>query len=142
MNYYSQPIQVRFADTDAQGHVFFGNYLTYFDEAVSGLLRSLNLSYQTLRSQNLDFVYAHAECDYHQRAVFEDMLNVHVRAARIGDTSITFECNAHRASDDELIASGKLVVVMVDTLSGNKRRVPEHVRKLLHQEVKNEANKR
>src|SRR5689334_16455551 len=128
MKYYSHPIQVRFADTDAQGHVFFGNYLTYFDEAVSGLMRSLNLSYQTLRSQNLDFVYAHAECDYQQRAVFEEILNVHVHPSRIGESTITFECNAHRVSDDELIASGKLVVVMVDTQSGKKTRVPEHVR--------------
>lgn len=145
MNYYSRyvhPIQVRFADTDAQGHVFFGNYLTYFDEAVSGWLRSLNLAYQSLRARNLDFVYAHAECDYRQRAVFEEILNVHVRVARIGDSSITFECAAHRASNEELVANGKLIVVMMDTLSGEKTRVPDDVRALLHLEVRNEADQR
>lgn len=139
---YSLPIQVRFADTDAQGHVYFGNYLTYFDEAVSGLLRALNLSYQTLRARNLDFVYAHAECDYRQRAVFEEILNVQVRAARIGESSITFECAAQRASNEELVASGRLIVVMIDTTSGKKTRVPEHVRALLNQEVGNESNQR
>jgi len=25
------PVKVRFVETDAQGHVFFGHYLTYFD---------------------------------------------------------------------------------------------------------------
>ncbi len=78
MNYFL-PLQVRFADTDAQGHVFFGNYFVYFDEAVNGLLRSLNFAYPEMRAQNLDMVYAHAECDYHSSAVFEEVLHIHAR---------------------------------------------------------------
>lgn len=132
MNYYF-PIQVRFADTDAQGHVFFGNYLTYFDEAVSGLLRAVGQSYQTLRAQNLDFVYAHAECDYATPAVFEDVLHIYARVAHIGTTSVTFECHALRAADNVSIARGKLVCVMRDATTNQKTAVPESFRRAAEQ---------
>lgn len=132
MNYFF-PIQVRFADTDAQGHVFFGTYLTYFDEAVSGLLRALDHAYPQLRARNLDFVYAHAECDYVAPAVFEDLLHVYARVANVGATSVTFECNALRVSDDALVARGKLVCVMRDAATHQKTVVPESLRAAIEQ---------
>lgn len=124
---YFFPIQVRFADTDAQGHVFFGTYFTYFDEAVSGLLRSLGFSYAALRAQGLDLVYAHAKCDYIAGAVFEDLLHVYARVTRIGETSLTIECEARRVADNQVIARGSLVNVMIDN-TGAKTRVPDALR--------------
>ncbi|MDL1897417.1 acyl-CoA thioesterase [Anaerolineae bacterium CFX7] len=128
MNYYF-PLQVRFADTDAQGHAFFGSYFTFFDEAASGLLRALGHSYQTLRAQNLDFVYAHAECDYSAPAVFEDLVHVYARVAQLGNTSVTIECNAVRAADQMLLARGKLVCVIRDATTHQKVPVPESFRR-------------
>ena len=128
MNYYF-PIQVRFADTDALGHVFFANYFIFFDEAVSGLLRALGHSYQDLRAQNLEFVYAHAECDYAASALFEDVLHVYARVAHIGTTSVTFECHAQRAADEVVLARGKLVCVMRSVDTGAKAVVPESFRR-------------
>ena len=121
---YFFPIQVRFADTDAQGHVFFGNYLTFFDEAVSGLLRAIGWSYQEMRERGLDLVYAHVECDYQRPAVFEELLHVYPHVARIGTTSVTFECEARHAASGDRVASGKMVVVVRDWRSGAKVEVP------------------
>lgn len=126
MDYYL-PIQVRFADTDAQGHVFFGTYLTYFDEAVSGLLRALGFSYASLKADGVEMVYAHAECDYLASAVFEETLHVYARVTRIGETSITIECEARRATSGEAVARGRLVNVVVDARRV-KTRVPENLR--------------
>jgi acyl-CoA thioester hydrolase len=41
-------IQVRYADTDAQGHVYFSNYLTYFDEAHTAYLREIGFPWSKL----------------------------------------------------------------------------------------------
>lgn len=132
MNYFF-PVRVRFADTDAQGHVFFANYLTFFDEALSGLLAALGHSYQTLRERNLDFVYAHAECDYATPAVFEDELHVYARVAQIGTTSVTFECDALRLADNAPVARGKLVCVMRDATTNQKTTVPDSFRRAVEQ---------
>lgn len=100
---------------------------------MSGLLRALGHSYQSLLAQNLDFVYAHAECDYAASAVFEDLLHVYASVAKIGATSVTFECRAQRAADDALIARGKIVCVMRDARTKQKTAVPESFRRAVEQ---------
>ena len=37
-NPYCGTIKVRFADTDANGHAFFGNYFVFADEVLGGIL--------------------------------------------------------------------------------------------------------
>lgn len=115
------------------GHVFFANYFTFFDEAESGLLRALGHSYQSLRVQDLEFVYAHAETDYVASALFEDALHVYARVSEIGATSVTFECNAVRVADTLLLARGKLICVMRYVSTGNKAVVPESFRRAAEQ---------
>ncbi len=42
------PMHVRFADTDALGHVFFGSYFTFMDEAFMAYLAELGYPWSTL----------------------------------------------------------------------------------------------
>ncbi len=122
---YCLPLRVRFAETDLQGHVFFGNYLIYFDEAMTGYLRAIGCSYRDLLAAGADTVYIHSECDYKSRAYFEDVLNVHARAGHIGNSSITFEFAAFRGQTDELVATGKIIAVCLDPATKKTVRVPD-----------------
>ncbi len=122
---YFLPLRVRFVETDLQGHVFFGNYLIYFDEAMTGYLRAIGCSYRDLLAAGADTVYIHSECDYKSRAFFEEVLNVHARAGHIGSSSITFEFAAFKEQTDELVATGKIVAVCVNPETKKPIRVPE-----------------
>ena len=117
--------RVRFAETDQQGHVFFGNYLTFFDEALTGFMRAIGCSYNDLVAAGADTVYIHSECDYRARAFFEDVLDVHVRVERIGNASVTCGFAAVKEETDELIATGKLVFVTVDPQTKKPVPVPD-----------------
>jgi acyl-CoA thioester hydrolase len=119
------PLRVRFAETDAQGHVFFGHYLTYFDEALTQYQHAIGYTYQDFLDAGVDFFYIHAECDYQARAFFEQVLNVHTRVGNIGNSSITFEFAIHKAQNDELVATGKIVAVVIDLQTKKPVRVPE-----------------
>jgi acyl-CoA thioester hydrolase len=125
---FFEPIRVRFAETDSQGHVFFGNYLTYFDEALTQYQHAIGCTYQDVLALGLDYVYRHAECEYVSRAFFEQTLNVHAHASHIGNTSITFEFAAFNAADDELVTTGKIVAVVIDPATKRPARVPEALR--------------
>ncbi len=125
---FFHPIQVRYADTDAQGHVFFGNYFTYFDEALGGYFRVLGLPWQKITSQGVDFVYVSAHCDYKGSAHYEDVLHVHARMGRIGNTSFTIECELVKPDGDELIASGQITSVTVDMQTRKPIPVPDVLR--------------
>lgn len=122
------PLRVRFAETDLQGHVFFGNYLTYFDEALTQYHHAIGCTLQDLLNAGVDMFYIRSECEYHSRAFFEEVLNVHARVGNIGNSSITFEFAAIKAHNDELVATGKIVAVIVDPKTKKPVRVPDMFR--------------
>jgi acyl-CoA thioester hydrolase len=125
---FFEPMRVRFVETDLQGHVFFGNYLTYFDEALSQYQHAIGCTYGDLVAAGVDMFYIHSECDYHSRAFFEEMLNVHARVGQIGNSSITFEFAAFKAHNDELVATGKIIAVIIDPKTKKPTRVPDEFR--------------
>ena len=52
--------------------------------------------------------------EYHAPAVFDDLIEVYVRLARIGRTSVTYELAAYRARDDVLMVTATQTLVLVD----------------------------
>ena len=101
---FSFPIKVRYADTDAQGHVFFGNYFTFMDEAAGGYLRAIGFPWEKLSELGLDIFYVDAHCQYKGSATFDDTLQVDARMARIGNTSFTIQCTIYKPGNDQKIA--------------------------------------
>lgn len=123
---FSHPLAVRFADTDAQGHVFFANYLTFCDEALTAYLRAIGCPWQDLVATGVDMFYVRSECDYLGRAPFEAALSIDTRITEIGTTSFVTECDIRLG--DQPIARARLTSVCVDRAAGTKVRVPDALR--------------
>jgi acyl-CoA thioester hydrolase len=105
---------VGFSDTDAQGIVYYGRYLPYFDLARVEYHRNLGLLGMDIGEEGEEFVMRACTIEYHAPAVFDDLINVHVRVAKIGRTSVTFELAAYRARDDVLMVTATQTLVLVD----------------------------
>jgi acyl-CoA thioester hydrolase len=125
---FYHPLRVRYIETDAQGHVFFGNYLNYFDVGLLEYTRALGYSYPDMVASGVDMFYVEANCQYKGRAFFDDLLHVHTRIGHIGNTSFAFEFAIYRQSTDELIATGRITAVAVDTQTEKPIRVPDELR--------------
>lgn len=124
-------ISVRYADTDAQGHVFFANYLTYFDESMTFFLKHHGIDAAELEASGCGFVYADAQCRWRGAgATFGENVRVRCDLGAIGNTSITFRC-AVLGSDQRLICEGQIVVVCVCPTTKTKLSVPDPVRQQL-----------
>ena len=108
---FSAFARVGFSDTDAQGIVYYGRYLSYFDLARVEYERHLGL----LRKEAVgkDFVMRSCSVVYEAPARFDDMLEVFVRTRRIGVTSIGYELCAYRVADDLLMCTAEQVLVLV-----------------------------
>ena len=78
---------VRYAETDAQGRVFFGNYLTYFDVALTEYMRAIKFPYTDMLEAGMDMFYVEANCQYKGAARFDDLLHIHAQVGHIGNTS-------------------------------------------------------
>jgi len=61
-----------------------------------------------------EFVMRACTIDYLAPAVFDDLIEVYVRMAKIGRTSVTYELAAYRAHDDEPMVTATQTLVLVD----------------------------
>jgi len=126
MSPFVHEIPVRYADTDAQGHVFFANYFTYFDEAMTGYLHAIGYPPAQMASEGVDVVYADARCSYAGSARFEDRVQVAFSIVKLGNTSLTADAVARL--DGEVIATGQLIFVCVSTSDMKKTEIPAALR--------------
>ncbi len=123
-------LRVRWVEVDMQKIVFNAHYLMYFDTAISDYWRALALPYEeSMRQLGGDLYVKKSSVEYHGSARFDDMLDVALKCARIGNSSMVFTGAIFRG--DELLVTSELVYVFADPSSQTSRPVPEALRSLL-----------
>ena len=71
--------RVRYAETDAQGIVFFAHYLTYFDTAINEYLRDLPHNYiEHVKQTGTDFHVVKVTIEFYAPSHFDDEIEVSV----------------------------------------------------------------
>ena len=126
---FSAFTRVGFSDTDAQGIVYYGRYLPYFDLARVEYLRHLGLlKLETGIEEGHEFVMRASSVEYFAPARFDDLIEIFVRMARIGRTSATFECAAHRVDDDQVMVTATQTLVLVDLDERKAAPIPDDYR--------------
>ena len=124
---YSAIARVWFSDTDAQGIVYYGRYLPYFDHARTEYHRHLG----RVGLEGREFVMRASSVEYHAPARFDELLEIFVRTARIGRTSTTYECAAYRMEDDELMVTATQTLVLVDLEERRPAEIQDEYRSLV-----------
>jgi acyl-CoA thioester hydrolase len=123
---YSSLTRVGFSDTDAQGIVYYGRYLPYFDQARVEYLRHLGLLRREAGEN--EFVMRASTIEYHAPARFDDLVEVFMRVSRIGNTSVTCVYEAYRVEDDVLMVTASQTLVLVDLAERKACPVPDWFR--------------
>ncbi len=127
---FKETVRVRFAETDAQGVVWNGNYLVYFDVAMTEYLRAMGLAYQDALGEGYEFVLARFAIDYKAPAAFDDPLEIYTGISRIGNASISFGFEMFNRDNGLLLTEGEAIYVVIDRRTGTSTRVPDRFRKL------------
>jgi acyl-CoA thioester hydrolase len=125
---FSARTRVGFSDTDAQGIVYYGRYLPYFDLARVEYHRMLGLLGMDIGEPGAEFVTRACTIDYLAPAVFDDEIEVFVRVKRTGRTSATYELAAYRSRDDKLLVTATQTLVLVDLDERKACPIPEEFR--------------
>jgi acyl-CoA thioester hydrolase len=123
---YAAYVRVGFSETDAQGIVYYGRYLPYFDHARTEYHR--HLSNAPFAQAEGDLVMRALTVEYQAPARFDDLIEAFVRVRRIGRTSMTYECAAYRLPDDELMVTADLTVVFVDLVERRPMPISDAIR--------------
>ena len=126
--HFYHTLRVRFADTDMQGIVFNGNYLTYYDVAWTEYFRALGLTWQDLIGLGADTVLARTTMEFKAPARFDQILEIYTRVSKIGNTSLTFEFEIYAQGDERVIGTASSLYVCTDPQTLRPVRVPDALR--------------
>jgi acyl-CoA thioester hydrolase len=124
---FSAFTRVGFSDTDAQGIVYYGRYLPYFDQARVEYVRHLGLLAREAGAAQL--VMRASTVVYEAPARFDDLLEVFVRTKRIGRTSLTNEYCAVRVEDEALMCTAEQTLVLVALPERRPTPIPDDYRR-------------
>jgi acyl-CoA thioester hydrolase len=122
-------LRVRFGECDPQGVVFNANYLLYLDVAFTELWRERLGGYAEMIGRGIDVMLVQSNLSYRRAARADDVIDVRLRVAALGTTSVTMEAAVER--DGETLVEATLVHVFVDAVSLEKTAIPADVRALL-----------
>jgi len=116
-------VRVYYEDTDAQGIVYFANYLRFMERGRTEWLRARGVDQrQLIDEQRLCFSLTNTSVQFKKPAQFDDELVVRTTVSQLSGARVEFEQNLYRG--DELICTGKCeaACLAVDTL--RPRRLP------------------
>jgi acyl-CoA thioester hydrolase len=130
--HHSTPIEIRFNDMDAFGHVNNALYLTYLEEARINYLDSI-IDWE-YKPSNYAIIMAQAEINFLFPLHYKSKISILTRCSHVGNKSFTLEYNVMWKTpglEEKLVATAKTVVVMYDYDSGQSIPVPDRWKEIL-----------
>jgi acyl-CoA thioester hydrolase len=123
-------LRVRWSEVDMQGIVFNGHYLTYFDVAFTEYWRATGLPDVLQQAAAGQEMFARkATVEYQAPARFDEVLDIGVRCAALGRTSMRYLLEIHRG--EAHLVSGELVYVYADAAARKGVPLPQAWRERL-----------
>ncbi len=123
--------RVRFVDTDASGRIHFTAMLRHFEAAEIEFMRSLGQAVSDARKAGVTLPRVRVECTYTATVRFDDLLDLSVTVARVGNSSyqLAFEATV----EEKLVAQGAFIIVAVDNQTQRSRPLPEGLARALRE---------
>lgn len=115
-------VRVRYAETDRMGLLHHANYLVYFEQARTELLRPLGASYKAIEDQGFFLVLTKVEVKYKSPAHYDDVLTIRTTVTRTSPVRLEHKYEVFR--DGTLLAEGATTLACVDR-AGKLQAMPE-----------------
>ncbi len=116
---YRTDIQVRFADTDALGHLNNTAYSFYAEHARLEFFSDLGAEVAGL-------ILARIALDFRRQVRFREAVYVLTKVERVGNSSVTLAQEVY--AEGKLAADVSSVVVLFDYEAGRSKRIPGELR--------------
>lgn len=124
-----QPITTRWHDNDIYGHVNNVTYYSFFDSAVNTYL--IERGGLDIHDGSVVGFVVSSSCDYFASIAYPDLIEVGLRVAKLGNSSVQYELAVFKVGEDEACAAGRFVHVFVDRASNLPVSIPDILREAL-----------
>ncbi len=106
-------IRVRYAETDRMGLLHHANYLVYFEQARTELLRALGGNYKDLEDQGYLLVLTKVEVKYRSPAYYDDVLTIRTTVTRTSPVRLEHKYEVFNPTG-KLLAEGSTTLACID----------------------------
>src|SRR2546423_9254810 len=106
-------IRVRYAETDRMGLLHHANYLVYFEQARTELLREVGGNYKDLEDRGFFLVITKIEVKYKSPAHYDDLLTVRTTVTRTTPVRLEHRYEVFR-DGGALVCEGATTLACVD----------------------------
>lgn len=117
--------RIEWPDTDASGNYHNTAAFRFVEVAETALFERLGF----LRDVYGRLPRAHIEADFHRPLVFRDLVDISLRVAGVGRTSLTYEFEM--STNGEIAVTGRATTVLLDKPRGTPVEWPDAYRQLL-----------
>ncbi len=115
--------RIIYGDTDAEGVVYYANYLKFFERGRMELLREMGVSILDLKEKHgILFTISKVVCDYKAPARLEDGITVTTEIVETTGATIIFKQEALRG--ERSLVSARITAVAIDAKSFKPRKIP------------------
>jgi acyl-CoA thioester hydrolase len=118
-------IRVRYAETDRMGLLHHANYLVYFEQGRTELLRLMGFSYRDIEDQGFYLVLTKVQVRYRSPAYYDDLLTLRTTVTRT--TLVKIEHKYELLRDGTVLAEGETTLGCVDR-NGKVQPLPDSLR--------------
>lgn len=120
--------KIYYKDTDAEGVVYYANYLGFFEIGRTELLREMKISLRDLRDkEGIVFAIIKVDCDYKAPAVYGDELTIATEIAETTAARITFKQEVLRGK--ELLVAAKITACAININTFRPMKLPKQLGK-------------
>ncbi len=123
-------MKVRYAETDAQGVVYHGSYVVWFEVGRTEYCDVAGYPYARMEAEGVNIVVSDLAVRYRRPARYGETVRVATRLASIRSRGCTF---AYRIllPDGSLAVEGETTHLFVDRATGRPATAPERIRAAL-----------
>ncbi len=126
---FYHPMEVRYADIDAQGHLNNAKFLTYFEQARIRYFEQLELIRTDQSFMDIGMIVADIHIKYRAPVFLGASVQVGVKAEAVGNKSISVRETIEDATTGQLYADGRVILVTYDYHAHKTMPVPEEWRR-------------
>ena len=120
-------LKVYYEDTDAQGVVYYANYLKFFERARTEYLRAVGYEQMELMGAGIIFVVRGVEMKLHKPARLDDNIIIRTQLEKLGKVSFDFKQTAF--VEDTTIAEANIKCGSLDPDTFKPSSLPEYLHK-------------
>ena len=127
--HFNTPVEIRFSDLDAYGHVNNALFFTYLETARIKLFQQ---HFGAFLGSELMFLVVRAECDYRLPIELTDQLQIKVSIEEVRYSSFNFSYQMHNGAG-KIFAEAKTVMVCYDPKIKKPVAIPPEIKTVFTQ---------